>query len=286
MNAQNSLFLLNSENIFFTMERKKWKKDLWEIIFESHTPAGKIFDIVLLVIIFFSVILVALESVPEISQKYGPTLKILEWVITIIFSIEYILRIFISRFPRKYIFSFYGIIDLLSVIPTYLSLFFTGAQGLIVIRAIRLLRVFRILKLTRYTNEGSIIIQALKASRVKISVFLFAIMMIIIVIGTLMYLIEGAASGFTSIPAGIYWAVVTLTTVGYGDITPLTSFGKFISALVMIMGYAIIAVPTGIVTTELTQSYRKRRSRLVCENCGNDDHDEDAGFCKKCGNKI
>lgn len=268
------------------MERKKWKKDLWEIIFESHTPAGKIFDIVLLVIIFFSVILVALESVPEISQKYGPTLKILEWVITIIFSIEYILRIFISRFPRKYIFSFYGIIDLLSVIPTYLSLFFTGAQGLIVIRAIRLLRVFRILKLTRYTNEGSIIIQALKASRVKISVFLFAIMMIIIVIGTLMYLIEGAASGFTSIPAGIYWAVVTLTTVGYGDITPLTSFGKFISALVMIMGYAIIAVPTGIVTTELTQSYRKRRSRLVCENCGNDDHDEDAGFCKKCGNKI
>ncbi|MGC9341575.1 MAG: ion transporter [Bacteroidales bacterium] len=268
------------------MERKKWKHDLWEIIFESNTPSAKLFDIILLIVILFSVVLVVLESVPNINNRYGQTLKILEWSITIIFSVEYIFRIIVTRFPRKYIFSFFGIIDLLSVIPTYLSLILTGAQGLIVIRAIRLLRVFRILKLTRYTNEGAIILQALRASRAKISVFIFGITMIIIVIGTLMYLIEGADSGFTSIPAGIYWAIVTLTTVGYGDITPMTSFGKFVSAIVMILGYAIIAVPTGIVTTELAQTYKKRQRRIVCEKCGNDDHDKDAEFCKICGHKI
>lgn len=268
------------------MKRKRWKHNLWEIIFESNTPSGKLFDIILLIVIFISVLLVILESVPSIDAKYGQLLTILEWIITIIFSVEYLIRIIVSRFPKKYIFSFYGVIDLLAVIPTYLSLFLAGAQGLIVIRAIRLLRVFRILKLTRYTNEGTIILQALRASRTKISVFIYAILMIIIVIGTLMYLIEGPDSGFTSIPAGIYWAIVTLTTVGYGDITPLTGIGKFVSAIVMILGYAIIAVPTGIVTTELVHTYRKSQHPVLCENCGSNDHDRDAQFCKKCGSKI
>lgn len=265
------------------MARKRWKHDLYEIIFESESKAGKAFDVVLLIIIILSVFLVIIESVPRFNEQYGKSLRIMEWGITIFFTIEYIFRIVISRFPRKYIFSFYGIIDLLAVIPTYLSLIFTGAQGLIVIRAIRLLRVFRILKLTRYTNEGAIIMKALRASRVKISVFLFAILMIIIIIGTLMYLIEGEEGGFNSIPESIYWAIVTLTTVGYGDITPQTDLGKFISAMVMILGYAIIAVPTGIVTAELSFGYRKSRSRGECKVCGNKDNDKDAEFCKKCG---
>ncbi len=267
------------------MKRKRWKHDLYEVIFESKTKAGKAFDIILLIVIVLSVILVILESVPRINRDYGRVMKIMEWGITIIFSLEYFLRIFISRFPRKYIFSFFGIIDLLSVIPTYLSLLLTGAQGLIVIRAIRLLRVFRILKLNRYTNEGAIIIKALKASRVKISVFIFAILMIIIIIGTLMYLIEGEAGGYNSIPISIYWTIVTLTTVGYGDITPLTDFGKFISSIVMLLGYAIIAVPTGIVTAELSYEYKKDPD-IRCRTCGNKDNDKDAEFCKKCGSVL
>lgn len=268
------------------MKRKKWKHDLYEIIFESDTREGKSFDIVLLIVILSSVILVILESVPEFNKKFGGIFKSLEWGITIIFSLEYFIRIIISRFPKKYVLSFFGIIDLLSVLPTYISLILTGAQGLMVIRAIRLLRVFRILKLTRYISEGKIILEALRASRIKISVFLFAILMLIIVIGTLMYLVEGEEGGYTSIPVSIYWAIVTLTTVGYGDITPLTNLGKFISALVMLMGYAIIAVPTGIVTSELTQTYRKTRDKLVCLSCGNEDHDSDARYCKKCGEKL
>ncbi|MFW5821541.1 MAG: ion transporter [Bacteroidota bacterium] len=268
------------------MGRKRWKHNLYEIIFESETRAGKAFDIVLLIVILLSVFLVIIESVPRFNEQYGEKLRIMEWGITIVFTIEFIVRIVISRFPGKYIFSFYGIIDFLSVIPTYMSLFFMGAQGLIVIRAIRLLRVFRILKLTRYTNEGAIIIQALRASRVKISVFLFAILMIITIIGTLMYLIEGEAGGFTSIPESIYWAIVTLTTVGYGDITPRTDFGKFVSAMVMILGYAIIAVPTGIVTAELSFVKRKSQNEDKCKACGNEDNDKDAEFCKKCGAKL
>lgn len=268
------------------MKRKRWKHNFYEIIFESESKAGKAFDIALLIIILLSVVLVIIESVPRFNEEYGDALRIMEWGITVIFTLEYIVRIIISRFPRKYIFSFYGIIDLLAVIPTYLSLFFTGAHGLIVIRTIRLLRIFRILKLTRYTNEGAIIMQALRASRVKISVFLFAILMIIIIIGTLMYLIEGEEGGFTSIPESIYWAIVTLTTVGYGDITPQTDLGKFISGLVMILGYAIIAVPTGIVTAELSFGYRRSRSHGECKVCGNEDNDKDAEFCKKCGAKL
>lgn len=268
------------------MNLKNRKEKIRKIIFESNTPAGKTFDIVLLIAILLSVSFVILESIPEINSKFGHALKIAEWAITIIFSIEYLLRIIVSHKSTNYIFSFFGIIDFLSVIPTYLSLFLIGAQGLIVIRALRLLRVFRILKLTRYLKESKILIKALKASRIKISIFIFAILMIIIIIGTLMYLIEGEENGFTSIPIGIYWAIVTLTTVGYGDITPVTDLGKFISAAVMILGYAIIAVPTGIVTAEIAHSNRENRERTTCTQCGEKKHDIDAKFCNKCGGKL
>jgi voltage-gated potassium channel len=268
------------------MSGKNLKNTLYDIVFESDTRKGKAFDLILLVIILLSVILVIVESVPRFRERYGEILHLSEWIITIIFTAEYILRLFITRRPIKYVFSFFGIVDLLSVIPTYLSLILTGAQGLMVIRAIRLLRVFRIMKLNRYTNEGSMIIKALQASKVKISVFLFAILMVILIIGTLMYLVEGEANGFTSIPVGIYWAIVTLTTVGYGDITPLTELGKFISSFVMILGYAIIAVPTGIVTAELVNFNKKHDDVRVCPDCFNEDNDKDAKFCKKCGGSM
>jgi len=268
------------------MSESLLKKQLYDIIFESNTKKGKAFDVVLLFVILLSVVLVILESVPRIRESYGQVLLISEWSITLVFSLEYFLRIGISPKPVKYIFSFYGIIDLLAVIPTYLSVILSGAQGLMIIRAIRLLRVFRILKLNRYTMEGTIIMRALKASRIKISVFLFGILTIILIIGTIMYLVEGEKNGFTSIPVGVYWAIVTLTTVGYGDITPVTEMGKFISALVMILGYAIIAVPTGIVTAEMVASAKKGDKNITCKKCLNEDNDEDAGYCKKCGSKL
>lgn len=268
------------------MSEKNWKKELGNIIFESNTKTGKIFDIVLLMVIFMSVALVVLESIPKINEKYGTGLRIVEWGITLIFTTEYILRIIVARKRSKYVFSFYGIIDLLAVIPTYLSVFLGGIQGLIVIRALRLLRVFTILKLTRYTRESKIIMVALMRSRYKISVFLFALLMIITIIGTLMYLVEGEENGFTSIPVGIYWAIVTLTTVGYGDITPLTDIGKFISAIVMILGYAIIVVPTGIFSAEIIQHTRKHIDTYACPECDERGHDPDAGFCKKCGTEF
>lgn len=268
------------------MKEENWKTKLGNIIFESDTTEGKMFDIVLLIVILVSVVLVILESIPDFRAEYGPGLKIAEWIITAIFSIEYILRIVVARRPTRYITGFYGIIDLLSVIPTYLSLFLVGAQGLIVIRALRLLRVFRILKLTRYTRESRILMQALRASRIKISVFLFTILMIITIIGTLMYLVEGEQNGFTSIPVGIYWAIVTLTTVGYGDITPMTDLGKFISGLVMILGYAIIAVPTGIVTAQIVQTAGKVSEENNCSYCGEKNHRDEAVYCHKCGEKL
>ncbi|MCK4920780.1 MAG: ion transporter, partial [Bacteroidales bacterium] len=241
------------------MTKKNWERKLGNIIFESNTKTGKVFDVVLLMVIMMSVTLVVLESIPEINEKYGFGLRIAEWAITLIFTTEYILRIIVARNRSKYLFSFYGVIDLLAVIPTYLSVFLGGIQGLMVIRALRLLRVFTILKLTRYTRESKIIMVALMRSRYKISVFLFALLMIITIIGTLMYLIEGEKHGFTSIPVGIYWAIVTLTTVGYGDITPITDIGKFISAIVMILGYAIIVVPTGIFSAQIIQAARKHQ---------------------------
>ncbi|MEA3443659.1 MAG: ion transporter [Bacteroidota bacterium] len=263
----------------------KLKAKLYDIIFEADTRSGKFFDISLMLVILLSILLVMLESVSYINESYGGFLKIAEWVITIIFTLEYILRIAIVNKPIKYIFSFYGIIDLLSIIPTYIGLFLPGGQSLLVLRALRLLRVFRILKISRYTSEGQTISKALKASRAKISVFLFAVLMIVIIIGTIMYLVEGEENGFSSIPRGVYWAIVTLTTVGYGDIAPHTPLGQLIASFVMILGYAIIAVPTGIVTAEFSKAKSNITTR-VCHECLSQDHDIDAVYCKFCGKPI
>ena len=263
---------------------KSIKERFYEIIFEADTKGGKVFDIILLVIILISVVLVMLESVESIGKEYGKFLKISEWIITIIFTIEYIFRILIVKKPWKYTTSFYGIIDLLAVIPTYLSLILVGGQSLVVIRILRLLRVFRILKLTRYSSAGQSLVKALWASRAKISVFLFFVFTVVIILGTIMYLVESKESGFSSIPRSIYWAIVTLTTVGYGDISPATALGQFFASIIMIMGYAIIAVPTGIITAEIVKPNKKNTQ--VCPECLHESHDDDAIYCKKCGTRI
>ena len=264
---------------------KNIRTKLYEIIFEADTPKGKTFDVALLVIILLSILLVMLESVPTINLGYRQLLHVMEWVITIIFSIEYLLRVYVVKKPFSYIFSFYGIIDLLAVLPTYLSLIIVGSHSLVVIRALRLLRVFRIFKVSRYTVAGQNLAKAMRSSREKIFVFLFFIVNMVIIVGTLMYLIEGPEHGFKSIPASIYWAIVTMTTVGYGDISPETPLGQFIASLVMIAGYAIIAVPTGIVTAEMMKS-PGRSNTQVCPNCLHDKHEDDAKHCKKCGTKL
>lgn len=264
----------------------KLKSDLYEIIFEADTKKGKIFDIVLLFIILLSILLVMLESVESIEQEYKLLFRYCEWVITGIFTIEYLFRVWIVKRSRTYILSFYGIIDFLSLAPSYLALVITGAHGLMVIRAIRLLRVFRILKLNRYLKESATIIRALRASRVKISVFLFTVSMLVVIIGTIMYLLEGGENGFTSIPKGIYWAIVTLTTVGYGDISPVTPLGQLLASMVMIIGYAIIAVPTGIVTAEFSKQHKHIESSQVCPACLCEGHIEEAIFCRQCGSEL
>ncbi len=261
------------------------KNKFYEIIFEADTKAGKTFDIILSIVILVSVLLVMLESVQHINARYNRFLKIAEWFITIIFTIEYIIRIIIVKKAWRYITSFYGIIDLMAVIPTYLSLVFIGGQSLVVIRILRLLRVFRILKLSRYSAAGRSLAKALWSSRAKIGVFLFFVFMLVVIIGTIMYLIEGEENGFKSIPLSIYWAIVTLTTVGYGDISPSTATGQFLASIVMIMGYAIIAVPTGIVTAEIIGPFKKNNTQ-VCPECLHSFHDDDAIYCKKCGSEI
>lgn len=272
--------------------QKSWRQKLHEIIYEADTPMGKLFDIVLLFLILLSVILVMLESVQAIDVKYHDLLYLSEWIITIFFTIEYIARVVVVKKPFRYIFSFYGIIDLLSTIPLYLSMILVGSHYFLAVRALRLLRIFRILKITRYIGESNKLAKALKDSRAKIFVFLFAVLIISIIAGTLMYLIEGEASGFVSIPVSVYWCIVTLTTVGFGDIAPVTPLGQLIAALIMIMGYGIIAVPTGIVSAEYTKSMGKddklgnnyvHVNTQVCRNCGASKHRDDAEFCHSCG---
>lgn len=262
-----------------------WQFKLHEVIFEADTKAGKWFDILLLWAILLSVITVMLESVESISAVYGTSLRIIEWVFTILFTFEYFARIISVKKPIKYIFSFYGIIDLISIIPTFLGLFITGTHTLSIIRSIRLLRVFRILKLVQFISEANILIKALKASRPKIVVFLFAVLSLTFILGTLMYLIEPPESGFTSIPISIYWAIVTLTTVGYGDIAPQTVLGQTLASLIMIIGYAIIAVPTGIVGSELAKT-KTNSNTQACPACSLEGHDDDAVYCKHCGSKL
>lgn len=261
------------------------RKKLYEIVFEADTRAGRIFDIALLFVILLSVVIVLLESVSDIRESYYNLLVIAEWTITAMFTIEFAARIWLTRQPGKYIFSFYGIIDLLAVLPTYLDFFITGGHTLLVIRALRLIRVFRIMKLTSFTRAGQLIVHALWRSREKLGIFVSFVLILTTIIGTLMYLIEGPRNGFKDIPTSIYWAIVTLTTVGYGDISPVTGLGKLFSSLVMILGYAIIAVPTGIVTASLLEK-KQARNTQVCSNCMFDKHDDDALYCKRCGTPL
>lgn len=268
---------------------KDGRSKLHEIIYEADTPVGKWFDIVLIFLIIFSIILVMLESVESFDQKHHEFLVISEWVITILFSIEYIARVVSINKPFRYIFSFYGIIDLLSTIPLYLSFIFPGSQVLIVIRAIRLLRIFRILKMVKFIGEATKLKKALWDSRTKISVFIFTILVLSVIMGTVMYLVEGKEAGFTSIPTGIYWTIVTMTTVGYGDIAPITALGQAISTLIMIMGYGIIAVPTGIVSVEFSKQnklFSVHTNTQACPNCNAQRHKDDAKYCYNCGNLL
>ena len=258
-----------------------------EIIFESDTPAGRAFDLLLLVAIVASVFVVMLESVASIRARAGPTLRALEWFFTILFTIEYALRLFTVQRPLRYAVSLFGLIDLFAVLPTYLSIVFPGAQSFLVIRLLRLLRIFRVLKLGEYLRESHVLAQALRASRRKIQVFLLSTITIVVVVGTLMYVIEGEEHGFTSIPVSIYWAVVTLTTVGYGDLAPVTPLGQSLAALLMLTGYGIIAVPTGIVTAELARAASAGTvSSQACPSCGLGAHEHDAVYCRKCGAKL
>lgn len=268
------------------MELNKLRHKLHEIIFEAETPAGKAFDIVLIVCVALSVLCVIFESVESIQLQYRDILYKLEWFFTILFTLEYLLRIWILQKPRKYVFSFFGLVDLLAIIPTYGSLLFPGAQSLLAIRALRLLRVFRILKLTRYTAASQLLLTAMIQSRAKITVFLLTVVNVIIIVGSLMYFVEGRENGFTSIPVSIYWAVVTMTTVGFGDIVPKTEFGQFISALLMIFGYGIIAVPTGIVTAELASASKTIRLTRSCLHCAKEGHDAEAEYCNMCGGHL
>lgn len=265
------------------------KELLHRIIFEADTPAGKLFDVLLLVFIMLSVLTVILDSVPHIHSEMPELFFDLEWFFTIIFTIEYLLRIYtVSKPFKNYIFSFYGIIDFLAILPTYLSILIAGSQYLMVIRIFRMIRVFRILKLGRFIGATELLKKSILSSRHKIFVFLEVVMTVVFIMGSLMYLIEGPESGFTSIPRGIYWAIVTLTTVGYGDIAPVTVLGQFVASVVMILGYAIIAVPTGIITVEMQkmESKKLQLNTQVCSNCYYDAHDDDAEFCKHCGSKL
>lgn len=263
-----------------------WKQKLYKVIFESSTSAGRTFDIILIITIIFSIIVVMLDSVSYYNIAYGNILYILEWIFTILFTTEYILRILSVRNPKNYITSFYGIIDLFSIIPTYVSLFIPGAQYLMLLRTLRLLRLFRVLKMVKYVEGSSIILRALRVSAPKIIVFLFTIFSITIIAGSVMYIIEGPKNGFNSIPESMYWAIVTITTVGYGDISPQTTLGKMIASMMMIFAYGILAVPTGIVTYEIAQTSKEKLNTKTCKNCTMESHDPDAKFCKKCGEEL
>ncbi|GEQ86643.1 ion transporter [Patiriisocius marinistellae] len=272
-----------------------WRNKLYTIIYEADTPLGKLFDVLLLVLIVVSVIFVMVESIRGLPPYLYEWLYYGEWVITIFFTFEYIARIITVKKPSIYIFSFYGIIDFLSTIPLYLSFILVGSNVLLAVRALRLLRVFRILKITRYIGEANKLTKALKDSRPKILVFLFAVLIIAIISGTLMYLVEGEESGFVSIPVSVYWCIVTLTTVGFGDIAPITPLGQFIAAIIMIMGYGIIAVPTGIVSAEYVKSTKPKDvndpdyvhlNTQLCRNCGAKKHRDDADYCHRCGNHL
>jgi voltage-gated potassium channel len=264
-----------------------WRGRLHEVIFEAETPAGRAFDVAVIGLILLSVVVVMLESIRGVRERYGTELFVAELTFTTLFSVEYVLRLASVRRPLLYASSFYGVVDLLAILPTYLSFFVPGTHYLLVVRILRLLRVFRILKLAEHLSEADVLMRALRASRRKISVFLLTVLTLVVIIGTLLYVIEGEENGFTSIPVSIYWAVVTLTTVGYGDLSPKTPLGQTLAAAVMIIGYGIIAVPTGIVTVEIAQAARSKVvSTQACPECGSEGHEADAVYCKYCAAKL
>jgi voltage-gated potassium channel len=267
--------------------KESWRTTLHQTIYEANTTAGKAFDVSLLILIFTSILVVMLDSISSLHRQYGTFFSRLEWVFTILFTIEYILRLISIKRPLRYVFSFLGAIDLLAIIPGYLSIFFAGGQSLLVLRALRILRVFRIFKLTHFLTEMQFLAVAIKGSLRKIAIFMLIVLMLVIILGSIMYLIESGENGFSSIPDSIYWAIVTITTVGYGDISPVTPFGKFIASIIMLMGYGIIAVPTGIITTEMALASRnKEQKQEVCPGCGLEGHDKDAKHCKRCGELL
>jgi len=264
-----------------------WQFKLHGIIYESNTPAGKAFDIGLLIAIFTSIIVVMLDSVVSIHAQYGQLFSTLEWIFTALFTVEYVLRLVSIRKPFRFVWSPLGIIDLISLLPSYLSIFFIGAQSLLVFRALRLLRVFRIFKLGQFLTEINFLTHALKNSLRKISIFLLTVLTITVILGSIMYLVEKKENGFSNIPESIYWAIVTITTVGYGDISPITPMGKFVASVVMLIGYAIIAVPTGIITHDIAIAARQKKELPEsCPSCSREGHDGDALFCKFCGSSL
>lgn len=264
-----------------------WRARLHEIIFEADTPAGKAFDLILLVAILLSVLAVMLDSIEPVNARWAPLLYKVEWGFTILFTVEYFLRLICVGRPGRYATSFFGVIDFVAIVPTYLSLLLPGSQYLLVIRVLRVLRVFRVLKVVKYVGEARMLMSALSASRRKITIFLFTILTLVTILGSVMYLIEGPENGFTSIPMSVYWAVVTLTTVGYGDISPQTPAGMFLASIIMIMGYGIIAVPTGIVTAEISFAMAGSKSNTrACRECSDDAHSTGAVYCKTCGARL
>ena len=267
-------------------DRSRLKQRIHEIIFEADTPAGKAFDVGLMILIVLSVAAVMLESVPSVGERYGDLLRAFEWLVTIVFTIEYLLRLYCVGQPARYARSFFGIVDLLAILPTLLSLVVPGAQSLLVIRTLRLLRVFRVLKLAHFVGEARMLQASIRASARKIIVFLGGVLTTVVIVGSLMYLVEGPKNGFESIPESVYWAIVTMTTVGYGDIAPQTPLGKLMASVVMILGYGLIAVPTGILTVEIAGAQRRQISTQVCPQCAGEGHDADAVFCKFCGSRL
>lgn len=270
-----------------TPQSADWRYRLHEIIYESNTRAGKAFDVGLLIAIFTSILVVMLDSVESIHSTHATLLNRLEWFYTFLFTIEYTLRLISIRKPWRYVFSVLGLIDLIALIPSYLSLIFPGAQALLVFRALRLLRVFRIFKLAEFLTEINFLTTALRGSLRKISIFLLTVLTLTVILGSIMYLVEKRENGFSNIPESIYWAIVTITTVGYGDISPVTPMGKFVASVVMLIGYAIIAVPTGIITHDIAVAARQKKELPEsCPSCGREGHDGDALFCKHCGASL
>jgi len=267
-------------------EQETLKEKLYRIIFGTGTPAGKRFDLLLIAAILISVTAVIFNSIQGVHSRYADWLFVIEWFFTLLFTVEYLVRIYCSPNPRAYAFSFYGIVDLIAILPTYISVILPMANLLLVIRLLRVLRIFRILKLFQYTGEANVLLNSMKMSRRKIFIFLFCVVVVVTIFGSLMYIIEGPKYGFTSIPKSIYWAIVTVTTVGYGDIAPQTILGQAVASLAMLTGYAIIAVPTGIISAELMSEMQRDRVAVRCSNCEKAGHEKDADYCKHCGSEI